>query len=422
MRWIVILFFLISAHQLIADQAPYTAEWDLYFSPYAGGEDLLFANHIWERGEKYFFRRAEFEYPKSAKARSCRLSELLTIWLPLNYEAMLIQHEIFGHGYRIRSLGSGIAKVRGYRLGIPPPYGAGGGATSYIMTDQLTAPEEMAISIAGVEATAILANVTKWKWLAHQRSLHAQESLLYLFNQLDLSDYISSMKTIRSHEDSGHDIHSYLKWLNRLYPEKRISSGHLRSLSWINALDPFLYYSAWALLHYISSGRDTKIPMIPIGKTGYLFSYRLGLTPFGPEIFWENYFATFEKVFYGYVKCGRHADNTYFGAGVYLPILTLSHFHIGGRCDLWRYPKIMQKKGRYDIEDADDPAHANEPLYSYSELHSKQFGAALSLIGNYQWNPTWAISTELGGKTAGFFPGYSLSAAYTLRCGLSVRF
>ncbi len=417
-RWLIFGLFLVSS----AYGADYEALWDVNFSPYAGGEDLLYATRLAERTESYFFRRAHFELSKTAQARWVRLTDLITIWMPVNYEAMLIQHEIFGHGFRIRS--SKHAAVAGYRLEAPPPYGSGGGATSYYTSPQMTSTEETAISGAGVEATAILANLTKFKWLA-QRQLDAKQSMLYLLCQHDLSEYIGTMKTVRKQCEGadGHDVHSYLLWLNRTYPQNHLSSSRLRSLSWINLLDPFTFYSIWAWFHYISSGRDTKIPMIPCWSADYLPGARLGLTPFGPEIFLENYFTERGKVFYGYLKSGRHADNTYFGAGVYLPvILSLGQWDFGLRFDGWRQPQLMLKSGSIPFDDMQNDAPLQEPLYPASELHVMQWGAAASILAGVSVNETFGFTGEAGYKSRGFLPGYSLRGSPVIRLGFSTQF
>jgi len=420
-----LFLFFSGAALYAAEPEQYALIADPYFSPFAGGEDLLYATRLIERGEESFFHKIVFENPKSSRARSFRLSEMLTIWLPLNYEAMLVQHEVFGHGYRIRSLKPGLASVDSYRLGTPPPYGGGGGSTSYRISSKLTSTEEIAISIAGVEATAIMANETKWKWL-RRKLIDPKQSVLYLLCQQDLSDYISSMKTLRSRhgqESQGHDIHSYLLWLNRTYPDKHLKSSRLRSLSWINALDPFTFYSIWAWFHYISSGRDTKIPMIEIGKIGYLFGARLGLTPFGPEIFCENYFAASGKVFYGYLKVGQHANNSYYGAGLYLPALwTLRKWEFGARLDLWRQPKLLLKEGSVPITEIDDHAFFTNPLYPSSQLHAMHYGAAISMTSFYHRSKNFGFEGELGAKSNGFLPGNSLWGAGIFRIGLLTSF
>jgi len=419
----LLCLFLCSA--LPGEAPPYCLLADIHFSPYAGGADLLFATRLVEAAEDYWFHKS---HSKSPQARSMRLSELISVWLPLNYMAMLLQHEFFGHGYRIRDLGSSRARVAGYQFGWPPPYGGGGGATAYEITGAFTSSEETAVAAGGVEATAILANETKWTWLTN-RILDARQSLLYLLSQHDIAFYISSIKVVRSHTDQdfgGHDIDAYLRWLNWTYPEKHLSSSRLRSLSWIGLLDPFTIYAIWAWFHYLSSGRDTKIPMIRTWSAGYLFSARLGLTPFGPEYFVENYLAGKNgRMYYFYLKAGRHAFNNYYGVGFFAPtICRAGRWDFGMRLDIWRQPKLLLQPGALLLPDIPERVRpsTSSPLYSYAERHTIKNGFSLSATLLWQWKESCGFEGEFGGKTRGFLPGYSLWGAPTVRGGFYARF
>lgn len=415
-RWIFSFMFLTSAAWATIPE--YFLLGDIHFSPYAGGEDLLFAVRSCERVEGLLLRKTTLESSRDLQSRSWRLSELIAVWLPLNYEAMLVQHEVFGHGYRIRDIHSDRAKVTGYQFDPPPPYGSGGAATSYLLSEQLTSTEETAISSAGVEATAILANLTKWKWLI-PRSVDARQAILYLLSQHDLTFYISSLKAVNHRELSGHDIHEYLFWLNTTYPDQRLKRSRLRSLALMNWLDPFTFYALYSALRFIASGRDTHIPMISIQKVGYLFGARLGLTPFGPEFFWEHYFSFKNQLYYGYLKAGRHAYNNYFGLGCFLPLLgTIKQWNIGLRLDLWWQPKLLLTPGTVSILEIDQ---LTSFLYPSSERHAMNAGLSLSTLLSYHWKQI-GCEIELGAKTRGFLPGYSLVGAPTIRGGLSAQF
>src|SRR5207245_4171361 len=122
--------------------------------------------------------------------------------------------------------------------------------------------------------------------------------------------------------------------LSFTYTNNFLSVARLRSLSWINLGDPFTLYSIYAWFHYIASGKETRIPMIPIFGLGYLPSVRLGLTPFGPEFFIENYLLDGKRPIYFYIKGGRHSQNRYGGLGFYAPrIWSRKKWFVGFRCD-----------------------------------------------------------------------------------------
>lgn len=409
-----------SFHQF--HDAAYKAGWDIHFSPYAGGEDVLFAHRVLERAEGYIIGLSPVCCSKEASARFWRFTELYLGWLPVNYLASVTQHEIFGHGYRIRDIHRGRAEVQGYSFNVPLPYGYGGAATGYLVSDSLTTTEAASISMAGVESTAILAILTKCKWLEANR-IDPRQTALYLLCQNDLNLYIGSLNVPDDTDLEGHDIHSYIKSLNYTYTNHFISGGRLRSLSWINLGDPFTYYSIYAWFHYVFSGRETRIPMIPVYGLGYLPNIRLGLTPFGPEVFLENFLLQGKRPIYFYLKAGDHSKNFYTGLGFYAPrIWQMKQWFCGFRFDAWRQPKLLLNPGNTPFLqiDFDQKPNKNNPLYPYSEQHAMRMGAAASFILAYTNRS--GFEAELGYKSLGFLPGYSLRASPTARLFYSLVF
>jgi len=398
-------------------EATYNFGWDIHMSPYAGGEDLLFLHRCIERAEGWAISKTPIYYSKQAQARIWRLSELFMGWLPLNYLAVVAEHEIFGHGYRIRDINRGRIKVKRYHFETPPPYGEGGGVTIYSVGDKFTTTEESSVAMAGVESTAILAWLAKLKWLESGK-IDPRQTALYLLGQYDLILYIGSLDVLDDDELDGHDIHAYVQSVNQTYTASRLTNGGLRSLCWVNLADAFTYYSMYAWFHYISSGKETSIPMIPVFGYGYLPGARLGLTPFGPEYFIENFLLKDHKPIYFYVKGGAHAKNNYYGLGMYAPkIWTVGKFAFGARMDAWRQPKLLLQPGSKNIfeVDFDAPPDKENPLYPYSMQHDQKFGSAVSALISYKIDHLSGFETELGYKTPGFLPGYALRASPVAR-------
>jgi hypothetical protein len=416
LKFLLLPFFLYSA-----SKATYKAGWDIHFSPYAGGEDILFVHKAIERVEEYYLSKSSIPSSTTAAARFCRFTELYLAWLPVNYLAVIAQHEVFGHGYRIRDINRGKVQVAGYSLNAPPPYGSGGAVTKYNVSDSFTTIEESAIAIAGVESTAILAQLTKLKWI-ESRFVNPRQTVLYLLGQHDLNLYIGSLDVSDDEDLDGHDIHGYLKSLNYTYTKSSLSSKRLHSLSWINLADPFTYYSIYAWFRYILAGKETRFPMIPIFNWGYLPTARLSLTPFGPEVFIENYLVQGKKTIYFYLKGGEFSDNQYGGLGFFAPSFFLrGKWRLGFRCDLWRQPKLLLNPSIPFTEiNFDEKPNPDSPLYSYSEQESKQFGGAASLL--FGFSSKSGFEVELGYKTKGFLPGYSLRSAPTARLFYSLVF
>jgi hypothetical protein len=402
--------------------APVTNEitYDLNWSPYAGGQDLLFAHKGLEKFETYMLSTLPLIYKKTTYARSFRLVELVAVWFPINYFTVVLQHEVFGHGYRIRDLETHqLASVAGYQFDGPPPYGSGEAFTSYFRSDEITTSEESAIAIAGIESTAILAQLTKLKWL-ESKKIDPRQSVLYLLAQQDLSLYIGTLEV--EGNPPGHDISDYIQTLNYTYPDSLLTKGELNALAWINLADPFTFYAIFSWFRYLSSGKETKIPMI---GSMYLPGFRLGLTPFGPEIFFENYFLRGHTPLYAYIKDGYHAKNNYFGIGVYAPKLwKVQKWSFGLRVDLWRQPKLLLSPGTiaFPSIDFDETPSTENPLYSSSERHTQILGGAASLISDFSMTDSLGGEIELGYKSKGFLPGYSLWAYPTVRLSFTCIF
>jgi hypothetical protein len=158
--------------------------------------------------------------------------------------------------------------------------------------------------------------------------------------------------------------------------------------------------------------------MIPVFGYGYLPGIRLGLTPFGPEYFAENFLLKETRPIYFYAKGGRHAKNNYYGLGMYAPkIWTVGKWAFGLRFDGWRQPKLLLQPASTTIFEInfDEPPDPDNPLYTYSQQHTMRFGSAASLLVSVQIDRLSGFETELGYKTPGFLPGYALRAAPVAR-------
>lgn len=157
----------------------------------------------------------------------------------------------------------------------------------------------------------------------------------------------------------------------------------------------------------------------------YLPGLRLGLTPFGPEVFFENFFS-FKKIpLYAYFKGGSHAGNTYLGAGAYAPLLwSIKRWSFGLRGDIWRQPKLLLETGNVPFEEIDfsEKPNRNDPLYPSSEQHKIRFGASGSLITTFKGSERIGYEAELCYKAQGFLPGYSLFAYPTVRLSFNLEF
>lgn len=401
------LLALLSSGFLFAE-SDYNFIADPYFSPYAGAEDLIVTHKIVERSTQPLTDLYQTDLDTWGKW--ARAAELFFFWQPVDYFAMVAQHEVFGHGYRIRNLPHSDAKVLKYSFGLPPPYGPGGGAThGDINTKHTTAFEHLAIDTGGVEATAIGAGRLRMQWLK-TGSINPRQSLLYLFSEHDLTNYALGSTLV----DHG-DINVYCDLINKTYFGSHLHSNSIAKQALINLLDPFTYYSFYSQYTYVTKGTPAPIPMIPIGSYKYLPGARLGLTPFGPEYYLENHLVKDEKPIYFYLRGGKHVGMNYLGLGIENPNQwQLGSFQIGYRVDLWQQPKIDMNDLRFALSEfASNPGlHAN--------TSASRLGASASLIVQKKLWDTGMLFVQCGGKTQGYVPGESLGSSLILRVGITL--
>ncbi len=370
---------------------------DRFFSPEVGGEGMIPLLRALQRTEDRIF--PNFAIPSTSwTSRGRRLLEASLIWTPLNIFTATVQHEVFGHGFRVRSFGKATVSVAHYHFDAPPPYGFGGGYTRYVYYPELLSKQDrIAITGAGVEGTALLARRLKLKWL-QEGFINPREASLYQEAEHDLTRYIwvTVEKERKKYKMDG-DIFEYVSEVNELYGSHLTVRGLSRK-SWINFADPFTLFSFWGSLSYLWNGTALSIPMIPVGEARYLPGARLGLSPFGPEYYFENFWVKDHQPGYGYLRGGSLAKNQYWGAGFEQDsIWQWSDIHCGLRGDVWMQPRLNQINGQTVL------------------------GGAASLIASSPLTEQGSFYLQLGLKSAGYLPGEMLAKGWMGKIGLSIN-
>lgn len=393
-----------------------TIVYDTKYSPLMGAEDILTAHSALMRLEDFLLETPGAER-KPFLAPIGRLLELSFFWNPLNDFLVTVQHEIFGHGYRIRDLDP-ITKVKKYKFDWPFPYGKGGASTSSLFySPYMNSQLFTAVTIGGVEATGILADRMIFRWI-ESNQMDGRQSSLYQSAQHDITNYILSISNnFDCSELSGHDMEDYITILALTYPGSKLSKRKLKRASLINFADPFTFYSIWSAFKYIYNGKTSSVPMIPLGKVGYLPSFRLGLTPFGPEIFFNNYFRYEKSPIHFYARYGKYFRNQYYGAGLEFPkLIQTTGLSFGFKIDLWRQPSILFRPGEKLCEGIS---------YGYPSkaLYNKKYGGSLSFIMRQAiYKDLITFFEQVGWKTNGYLPGESLDKGPIARVGVSGTF
>src|SRR5262249_61250179 len=101
---------------------------------------------------------------------------------------MVVGHEIFGHGARLREIG---ATSVDYSFDAPIPYGPGGAVTSCNGNVAATRADVLAVDTGGIEAQNVLADHIARDALA-TGAIGYRASWLYLASRLDGLPYIRS--------------------------------------------------------------------------------------------------------------------------------------------------------------------------------------------------------------------------------------
>jgi hypothetical protein len=248
-------------------------------------------------------------------------------------------HEVFGHGGRLRELFDGHGHIS-YELPAPPPYGPGGGATFFEFPRTPTVEEVLAVTVGGMEANYVLARaiaqdaMTEGRW-------NYRDAIRYYYNEYDTIHYIRSVHPL---EEEGHDVGDFLRTYNNVATkvgEKTISARQLRRnvlLSFANPLIAYSYYSTF--ISYVWQGRTTApVPMIHFGATRYLPMMRFHLTSFGTEFVLDNAFVRNGRFIDATLTWGQTVGARTWGIGALATrVASVRQWTIGGEGTVWHRP------------------------------------------------------------------------------------
>lgn len=339
-----------------------------------------------------------------------RAARLLYFDWPQESWLSVANHEVFGHGGRVRELLDGRLW---YRVGAPHPYGRGGGATFFELDRDVTVHELQAISIAGMEVNAVAARAISGRAFAAE-VVSARTALRYLGFELDVFDYIQ--KTGDDPEPPGHDVSDFLEIYNigaDVADDDPIEPRRLRRQSLASLANPMIASAVFAIARYVATGeREGPVFAIPVAHLRIMPALRYRLTPFGPEWAITSDVDTGDAIVRASLRIGRAPHTRPFGLSATYDGLMLRNWRVAVRVDGWKHPPL----GRGVNPDfglglvGEDlewggliGARAESPLTS-----SWWTGNPLTLI----------VDARL--KSNGFAPGEPLASGLVLRAGLGV--
>lgn len=397
---------------------------DPHYSPYTGSELLLSSRQILQSAEDFLLLRedpANLSFGGKIKSIWGRACEVYGLWLPVNSFISTVQHEFFGHGYRIRS--SKMAEVRGYSFGSPLPYGDGSGATEFAASEQIPISTLQMITIAGCEAENILARELKMRWISDKR-IDGRQASLYSINAL--SPLLYSLVDPEDLEEegvdsmfSGHDIDDYLTLLYLQYPGAKMEQATLsKDMLW-NLADPVLLYSFAATWMYIFSGKKIGLPMIPLkGSIALLPNAKVQMAPYGLEYYLETFLTYKSRPIYTYLKKGSYNALKYYGVGVYYDkCYDNGNTSAGFNIDAWYQPYLLST---WSYENLLEGQRSQE---DFEEAQEMKYGVAASFVSRFRLGKMPAFFySNIGYKTAGYVPGLQVESGFIGRIGLISEF
>jgi hypothetical protein len=321
------------------------------------------------------------------------------------------QYVVFGYGYRYRI--HGYTQNR-FTIDAPLPYGNGGGSSrrGILEIPRIRSMHERIISYAGgIESSKILINTISKKWILSD-SIHFREAMLGVrtFNKthhplLFLKDFTSPC----------FDVQNYLSNINNFYgypnvEDWRLTPKRFRKISLLNFLNPFVGFAfLTSTLDYGWHGRTYgKLRWFRFGKVRYPPSFRVGLTPFRDEVYFESFFKKEYKALRFYSRHGNPVFEKSNGFG----IETINAFNFSGKIkldfqlDVWSQPELQI---------------GGETIRS----SSKGLGNLMKVnfqIRLFNVSQPVYLSGQFGYKTDGFIEGEPLKKGIILRGGFAYDF
>lgn len=408
-KQILFLFFLFGSNFNLNGQSNYKLIYQSGLSTIMGVEIIASTNFIFIDFESKYLKPTLFNTPNK-KIRNgvlnglYRFSKTYTVDRTKDNFLKIFQHEVFGHGSRLREYG--YTKNR-YHIGFP---NSGGTAWFGVSPKNRTISleEDIMIRIGGVESTMLLSNKIRNNWIENGK-IDVREAYFYFRSFTNLDRYIKNTNEVNF--TSSNDIYNYFGKINRLnnidLEETSFTIDYLKKRAIINYLNPLQYYGLYTLIKdYIILGREeVELPMIPIGRYKYLPLIRMGLTPFGTEMYFENFVKSEHSLNTFYIRKGDGVFHDFYGLGIKKTNIIESDFLIiDAEIDIWKQPE-MQLGG--------------EVL----KIYDAGIGAAIKLgIGLKLFEEPNAsyIHGTFGYKNVGYLEGEYLEAGFFTRIGLMI--
>jgi hypothetical protein len=329
-----------------------------------------------------------------------RFSKLfLSNYLITDY-AMTMNHERFGHGYRMLEAGGSIDKIV---YNMPQPFT---NEFSYINATypvNFTIQQELMYRLGGSETNLILSDIMRKNILLDEK-FNYNFGLAYLYGSNDMPGYTAFVT------NPGADPIQYRQNINQLYGGEPLTREKMRAYSFIALLtDPMNFYALKSVFYdYIIKGRhSSKVGMIKLSKRlKYLPRFRFEYTPYGPELVYQNYLKLDSKLMlFSFSHSDAALPNSWrFTANIWnLKSSDYLSFNLSGQ--IWSQPNIE--------------FYQNDKL-----IASEGFGGQFISTVNYDISKDknlYGFTFQAGYKSTGYAIGEQLNKGWIMRGGLTFK-
>lgn len=399
---LIITIFLLLTTILGKAQSRYNVIYEKQLGQNFAGENINAGFHLLDYADSLFIPKKIIKTENNfAKVINpvFRFSKLfLSNYLITDY-AMTMNHERFGHGYRMLEAGGSIDKIV---YNMPPPFN---NEFSYIYLDypsDFTNQQELLMLLGGSETNLVSSDIMRKNILLDER-FNYNFGLAYLYGSNDMPGYTAFVSN-----PFGDPIR-YIQAINYEYGPV-LTRDKMRTYSFIAILtDPLNFYAFKSVFYdYIIKGRhSSRIGMIKLSnKLKYLPRFRFEYTPYGPELVYQNYFKLNSKLM---LFSFSHSD----------PDLPKSWRVLA---NIWNIKLSNQISLNLSGQIWDQP---NIKFYQNDKLiTSEGFGGQFISTVNYDISKNknlYGFTLQLGYKSTGYAIGEKLNKGLIIRGGLTFK-
>ncbi len=329
-----------------------------------------------------------------------RFSKLFLINYLVTDFTMTMNHERFGHGYRMLEAGGSIDEIV---YNMPPPFTNKFSYISLNSPSNFTKQQEIMINLGGSETNLISTDIMR-KNILLDESFNYNYGLAYLYGSNDMPGYTAFVTNPSS------DPNRYRDNINDLYGGEPLTRDKMKAYSFIALFtDPMNFYALKSVFYdYIIKGRhSSKVGMIRLTKRlKYLPRFRFEYTPYGPELVYQNYFKLDSKLMqFSFSHSDAALPNSWrFTGNIWnLKSSDLLSFNLSGQ--IWNQPNIE--------------FYQNDKL-----IASEGLGGQFISTVNYDINKDknlYGFTLQVGYKSTGYTIGEQLNKGLIIRGGLTFK-